>query len=133
MKDKNASFYYDLGGVSVVGGNAVTGGGEYIDVTRFLDWYTSELQAKLANLAIGLNKIPFTNAGIDLIEAKVTQQNKAGIAAGGIAPGSDSVTAPDVSDISTDDKAARELAGVVSTFTLAGAIHHITVSVTATA
>lgn len=133
MEDKRASFYYDLGGVGVVGGDAVTGSGEYIDVTRFLDWYTSELQAKIANLAIQSDKIPFTNPGIDSIEAKVVQQNKAGIRAGGIAPGTDSVTAPDVNDISTEDKQARELADVVSTFDLAGAIHHTTVTVYASA
>ncbi len=34
-------------------------------------------------------------------------------------------------DVSTADKTARELSGVVTEWTLAGAIHHITVSVTA--
>jgi hypothetical protein len=130
MKDKYAHFYYDMGGVPVVGGDAKSGAGEYIDTVRFLDWYTSELQAKLADLVISSDKVPFTNPGIDLIEAKVTAQNKAGIAAGGIAANPKPVvTAPDVSDIDSADKAARELAGVVTTFTLAGAIHHITPSV----
>jgi hypothetical protein len=132
MRDKYAHFYYDIGGRNVVGGDAKTGSGEYVDVTRFLDWYTSELQAKLANLVIGSDKIPFTNPGIDAVEAKVTAQNLAGIRAGGIAADpAPTVTAPDVNDISSEDKADRELAGVESEFTLAGAIHHITVRVTA--
>lgn len=133
LKAKYAHYYYEIAaGTSVVGGDGKTGAGEYVDVTRFIDWYTSELQVKLANLAIGLDKIPFTNPGIDLVEAKVKQQNAAGIAAGGIAADpAPTVTAPDVNDISTEDKADRELAGVTSEWTLAGAIHHITVSVTA--
>lgn len=132
MKGKFAHFYFDIGGVGVVGGDAKSGSGEFIDVVRGLDWYTSELQAKLANLAIGLNKIPFTNAGIDLVEAKVRQQNAAGITAGLISPDpAPVVTAPDVTDISTEDKQDRELSGVNTTWTLAGAIHHITVNVTA--
>lgn len=132
MKNKNAQYYYDLGGDSVVGGNGMTASGEYVDVTRFIDWYTSELQAKLANLAIGLPKIPFTNAGIDLVAGKVKQQNLAGIAANGISPDpAPVVTVPDVTDISTEDKLDRELSGVTSEWTLAGAIHHITVTVTA--
>jgi Protein of unknown function (DUF3383) len=132
MKAKYAHFYYDVGGVSVVGGDGKVGANEYIDVVRFLDSYTVNLQGDLADLVIQNDKIPFTNAGIDLIEAKVTQNNLRGIAAGGISPDpAPTVTAPDVSAISSADKANRELAGVSSTWTLAGAIHHITVNVTA--
>ncbi len=132
MKAKYAHFYYDIGGRNVVGGDAKTGSGEYVDVTRGLDWYTSELQAKLANTAIANGKIPFTNAGIDMIEARITEQNLAGVAAGLISPDEDIIIeTPDVTDISDEDKADRELSSVVTTWTLAGAIHHITVSVTA--
>lgn len=132
MKDKYVHFYYDIGGRNVVGGDAKTGSGEYVDVTRGIDWYTSELQAKLANLAISSPKIPFTNAGIDMVEAKIAEQNKAGIVAGLIADYPEpTITAPDVADVSSEDKADRELSGVTTEWTLAGAIHHITVSVTA--
>lgn len=132
LKAKFCHYYYDIGGRGVVGGDAKDAAGEYVDVVRFLDWYQSELQADLADLAIGLDKIPFTNQGIDLIEAKVTKRNAAGIAAGGIAPDpAPTVTAPDILDVSTADKQARELEGVVTEWTLAGAVHHIDVKVTA--
>lgn len=134
MKAKYAHFYYNIGGRNVVGGDAKNGAAEYIDVVRFLDWYTSELQADLADLVIGVDKVPYTNPGIDLIEAKVTKRNEAGIRAGGIAANpAPVVTAPDISDVSASDKANRELSGVTTSWTLAGAIHHITVSVTASA
>lgn len=134
MRAKYAHYYYDIGGRSVVGGDAKTGSGEYVDVTRFIDWYTSELQADLADLAIGINKIPFNNPGIALIAAKVKKRNDAGILAGGIAADpAPTVEVPDVNDVSTSDKTARELSGVTTEWTLAGAIHHITVSVTASA
>jgi hypothetical protein len=134
MRAKYAHFYYSMGGVNVVGVDGKTAEGDYIDVTRFLDWYTSELQAKLANMMIASDKVPFTNGGIDRIEAKVHAQNLAGIAAGGIAfDPAPVVTVPDISEISTEDKQARELSGVETEFTLAGAIHHITVRVTASA
>lgn len=133
LRAKYAHYYYDIGGRNVVGGDAKTGSGEYVDVTRFIDWYTSELQARLANLAIAVDKIPFTNDGIAQIEAKVKQQNDAGIKAGGIADNpAPIVTVPDISDISAEDKADRELSGVETEWVLAGAIHHITVNVTAT-
>lgn len=131
LRDRYMHYYYDVGGVNVVGGDAMTGAGEFIDTVRGLDWYTSELQAKLANLVISQWKVPMTNPGIDSVAAKVRQQNKAGIVAGLIREGTDTVTVPDIADISTEDKLARELAGVSSQFDLAQAIHHITVNVTA--
>jgi hypothetical protein len=132
MKAKYAHFYYTVGGVPVVGGDAKAASGEYIDTTRFIDWYTSELQAKLANLVIGTDKLPFTNPGIDAVEAKVRQQNAEGIRAGGIAADPEPiVTVPDVADVSAEDKAARTLNDVETEWTLAGAIHKITVRVTA--
>jgi hypothetical protein len=133
MRAKYAHYYYSVGGKNVVGGDAKMGANDYVDVTRFVDWYTSELQAKLANLLLQNNKIPFTNAGIDMVVAQVAAQNVAGIKAGGIAEGTDIITAPDISEISVADKQSRELGGVVTEWTLAGAIHHITVSVTASA
>lgn len=132
MRDKYAHFLYDLGGNNVVGGDAKTGSGEFVDVTRGLDWYESELQADLVDLVVGAKKIPYTNAGIALVQAKIEKRNAAGVARGLISPDpAPTVTVPDIADVSTADKAARELSGVSSEFTLAGAIHHITVSVTA--
>jgi hypothetical protein len=132
MRAKYAHYYYDIGGRNVVGGDAKTGSGEYVDVTRGLDWYQSELQGDLADLAIGVNKIPFTNAGIALVEAKVRKMNDRGIRAGLISPDVDPVVSvPDSADVSSADKAARELPDVESEWTVAGAVHHITVSVTA--
>jgi hypothetical protein len=132
MKAKYSHFYYDIGGRNVVGGDAKTAAGEYVDTTRGLDWYQSELQADLADLAIGVNKIPFTNQGIALVEAKVRKMNDRGIRAGLIASDPEpTVTVPDAADVASSDKAARELPDVESEWTLAGAIHHITVSVTA--
>lgn len=135
MTDKHAHWYYEIASNSpVVGGEAKTGAGEFVDVTRFIDWYTSELQADLADMAIQNDKIPFTNDGIGLIQAKVEKRNQAGIKAGGIASDpAPIVTVPDISEVSASDKAARELSGVETEWTLAGAIHHITVNVTASA
>lgn len=138
LKAKNASWYYGIGAANtnsttpVIGGNAVDAAGEYIDVVRFIDWFTANLQGDLADMVIQAMKIPFTNPGIDAVESKVRARIDAGIAAGGIAANPvPVVTAPDVSDVTSADKTARNLEGVNAQFTLAGAIHHITVNVTA--
>ena len=132
LKAKFAHFYYDIGGRNVVGGDAKTSSGEYIDTVRGLDWYESELQVKLANLEIDNDKIPYTKEGFALVEAKIRQQNDEGIAAGLIAADPEpTIELPAIEDVSTEDKLDRELAGVITEWTLAGAIHHITVRVRA--
>jgi hypothetical protein len=134
MLAKNAHFYYSVGGRGVVGGKAMTAEGEFIDVTRGLDWYSSELQADLADMVIGSDKVPYTNVGIDKVEAKVRAMNQRGIRAGLISPDPEPiVTAPDVADVSASDKQTRTLNNVETEWTLAGAIHHINVRVTASA
>ena len=131
-KAKYAHFYYDIGGRFVIGGDGKSSSGNYIDVVRGLDWYTANLQADIADLAIAVNKIPFTNPGIDLIEGKVRARNEAGIRTGLIAAyPAPIVIAPDVTQISATDKGNRELGGVTTTWVLAGAIHHTTVTVVA--
>lgn len=124
MKAKYVHFYYDVGGRNVVGGDAKTSSGEYVDVVRGLDWYESELQAKIANIEIDNDKVPYTNDGIALIEGAVRQQNTEGQNVGLISRDTEpTIEVPDVNDISTEDKQARELNGVITEWTLAGAIH----------
>jgi hypothetical protein len=132
MKDKYAHFYYDIGGRNVVGGDAKTASGEYVDVTRFIDWYSSELQADLADMVIASNKIPYTNVGIEMVKAKVRKRNRLGIEAGGIAEFPEpTISVPDVEDVADADKSSRTLNDVETEWTLAGAIHLINVSVKA--
>lgn len=135
IKAKCANYYSDLGGANVVQGEGKVSANEYIDVIRFRDWYVARLQERIANLLIQAEKIPFTDAGIALVEKEIKAQNSAGVRAGGIAPNTADtpivVTVPSLASISSADKQARWLKGVTSTWTLAGAIHKLSVTVQA--
>jgi hypothetical protein len=134
LTDKHCNWYADLGGANVVQGEGKVAANEYIDVIRFRDWYTARLQERITNLLIGAEKIPFTDAGIAVIEASIKGLNKEGIRAGGIAPDPEpTVIVPLAADVSTADKTARWLRGVSTTWELAGAIHKLSVTVQATA
>lgn len=134
MTDKHVNWYADLGGANVVQGEGKVAANEYIDVIRFRDWYSARLQERGANLLIQAEKIPFTDAGIAVIEAMIKGLNQEGIRAGGIASDpAPVVIVPKAADISTADKQARWLRGVKSTWELAGAIHKLSVTVQATA
>jgi hypothetical protein len=132
---KYANYYADFAGVNAVQGSGLVSAHEYIDVIRFRDWYVARLQERVANLLLDAEKVPFTDAGIALMETQVKAQNTEGVRAGGIAPNSPdtpiTVTAPTVADISTADKQARWLKGVASGWTLAGAINKLSVNVEA--
>lgn len=139
IRDRRAAFYYILGGISLVGGNGTVARNEYIDVVRGIDWWVARLQERLANLLIQSEKVPMTDAGLGLIEAEVRAQNDEGVAAGVINPGSPpeiaapSVWVPRAGQIAAADRQLRQVPGVRSRWTLAGAINKLTVNATITA
>lgn len=122
---KNANLYIPIGGVDVTT-EGVVASGEYIDVTRFIDWLVATMEAAVYSVLINNDKVPYTNAGIAVVENAVRQTLQIGQDNGGLAPGW-TVTVPDVANVSSADKAARVLNNVVFSAQLAGAIHKVNI------
>jgi len=125
----NGNIYVSIGG----GGTTLYGttpAGDYIDNTIFLDWLASTIQTNLITIETDpLNlKVPYTNAGIGMIESGISAAFKQGQTNGGLAPGW-SIFGPDISQVSPADKTSRTLNGVGGNGTLAGAINKINVQV----
>lgn len=124
---KNGNVYVTIGG----NGTTLYGiapGGEFFDVTIFLDWLASTIQTGViavetdpANL-----KIPYTNPGITMIENPIRAALQAGQDNQGLAPGWD-VFAPNVVNVPEVDKKNRVLNGVGFDAVLAGAINQINI------
>ena len=124
---KNSNIYIPMGGVDITS-EGIMASGEYIDVTRFIDWLQSTMEEKIYALLVNAEKVPYTNKGIAVIENAVRATLLDGIANGGIAPEpAFTVTVPNVLAVSNADKASRTLNGVGFTATLAGAIHKINI------
>lgn len=118
-----------------IGGNGTTleglaSGGDFLDITIFLDWLASTIQSGvIATVTDPLNlKIPYTNQGISQLEAPIKSSFKQGQDNGGLAPGW-STFAPNVNDVSAADKANRVLNNIGGSGTLAGAINKININV----
>lgn len=127
LQARNANGYESIGSVGVTFDGKV-GSGEYLDVTRFLDWFENTCATRVFNSLLAEDKKPFTDAGISSIGAEVRGAIKEGIAAGGIDGDQDwSVTLPKVTEVTSSDKNARTLRGVKFKFVLAGAIHKVVV------
>lgn len=129
---KNANFYINIAGINVTQlGKTV--GGEYIDIIRFIDWVVARMQEAIFTDIARLDKIPFTDGGISIIELDMRSVLKAGVRAGGIGSEQDfTITVPKAKNISTADKAARRLTGLKFSFIASGAVHAVAIQGTVT-
>lgn len=121
---KNANVYIRTAGQNITSKGTMASG-EYIDIIRGIDWLTARIQERVYTRLINSPKIPFTNAGIAVIETAVREQLDIALEQDLIAPEpAYTVTVPDVLDTDELDRQRRELKGVDFRARLAGAIHY---------
>lgn len=130
-KAKNANVYVLVASVPVTLPGKVAAG-EFIDVVRFRDWLRANLQIDVFNLLATARKVPFTDGGIAQLEGIVRARLANGVSVGGIDPGTVVVTVPKAADVSSQDRAARNLTGIAWSCRLAGAVHAVTLTGTIT-
>lgn len=132
LKNKNVNTFERFRNLSLTQTGKVSAG-EWIDVIRFRDWLAEEIKVNVLNVLVNNEKVPYTDAGIAIIEGAIRQSLRQGQVNGGIAPveydeNGDknlgyTVTVPLASNISANQKASRILTDVYFTARLAGAIH----------
>jgi hypothetical protein len=128
VQGKNGTVYTTLANLNLTQGGT-SGGGEWMDQTRFLDWLRVNIQlAMVALMARNQGKIPFDDSGIAMIEAALKVVLEQGVKNGGFVAGSIVVSPPSVDDIAVSSKTARTLPSMPWTAKLAGAIHRMTVN-----
>lgn len=129
---KNATQYTTVGGQNITEDGKVSEG-EFIDVIIFVDWLEARITEGVYGKLVNTPKLPFTDAGIGVVEAEINKVLQDGITLGGIAPDpAFSISVPKAADVSAGDKAARTLNNVTFQATLAGAIHAVTINGTVT-
>lgn len=125
---KHVNHYTRLGGVSITR-EGWASSGRFIDVTRFIDWLHARIQERLYSILVNVEKVPFTDAGVALVQNAILAQLNEGVSVGGLtADPAPVVTAPLVANISSNDKANRLLPDITFTATLAGAVHKIQIA-----
>lgn len=132
IRSKHGNFYSTISGINMTQ-EGWSAAGEWLDTTRFVDWLKARLQFLVFSALVNAKKIAYTDAGIDLIGAIIDSGLDQGVAAGGLAPGTTSVTVPLRSAVASVDRAARKLSGVTFTGELAGAIHSLEIDGSITA
>lgn len=128
---KNVNHYQNIKGVPITQ-QGYSASGEYLDITRGVDWFRARLQERLYNLLVNNEKLPFTNATGDLLRAEIDAQMREAENAGVLAPDTEDfpwvIDVQDVADISQIDRASRLWPGIEFSAYLAGAVHTIQIS-----
>ncbi len=136
LRTKGYTVYVTTAGVNhTLGGE--TPSGEYLDHTRFVDWYRIRLAEDIAQMILNNERVPYDGRGISMVEGVLRARLAAGIRSGGIAPvdadgNEPSVEVPKLSDTSSTDRGNRVLNGCKTKFMYAGAIHKVGVTITVT-
>lgn len=120
---KNGSLLETVAGVSFTVGGKVAEG-QWVDVVRGLDWWTTRMKERVLAVQLANEKIPFTDEGIGLLGAEVRAQLDEGVRVSLFAADpKPTVIVPAAASVSSVNRAARALPGVTFSARLAGAIH----------
>lgn len=125
ITDKNSNLYVSRGGVDMMEEGTMAGG-DFIDVIRGTDKLESRIKEVIFSRFVNTDKIPYTDAGVAIIENELRAVLQDAKEDNFIA--SFTISVPKVADISTVDKAARLLPDVAFTAVLASAIHRVIIN-----
>lgn len=127
LKAKNCNFFEAIGGVNVITSEAVVVSGEYIDIIRGLAWLQARSSEALFAGLINIGKVPMNNLGIDYLADKLRPVLNEAVVVRLINEGY-TITQPDESELSAQDKADRILRGISFDAILSGAVHKVYVN-----
>ncbi len=121
----NGNFYSPLAGVSVAL-YGVAASGQFMDLQIGIDGLRNDIQTSVGNLLISVPKLPYTRKGMAAVQGAVAGALQRAVIGGFLSNDAGfeySVTIPDLSGVSSADKAARILRNVNFTCTAQGAIN----------
>lgn len=128
LVNRSANSYQEVAGVAITF-EGTTGDGDFLDTQRGLDWLYDDMSKSVFEALAGADKIPFTDAGVAVIEAEVRGSLRRAVTRGILADDpAPVVTVPKVADVSSGNRALRLLPDVKFSGTLAGAIHKVVIS-----
>lgn len=126
-KNKNVNTYRTIGGVNMTAEGKVSGG-EFIDTMILCDYIKARMQENIFSRLVNLLKVPFTNAGLVIIENEIRAVLAESVNNGGLSANpAPTVSMPDVTKLSANVKALRTVEGITFRATLAGAVHFVSI------
>lgn len=124
--NKNGNAYTTVGGKNILE-NGKTASGVAVDSVRGQDWLAARIMENIYLALTSVDKVPFSDAGITLIENTVREIMEAGVSSGYVAAGY-TVSLPTLAEIPSADRLARELNDVSFSYNEQGAIEKVSVA-----
>lgn len=118
---KKANWYMEVADLPMLAEGTMASG-EFIDIIHGLDWIKARIQSRVFMVLKNSEKVPYTDAGIQLIVDTVSAALQEGVNKGIFAPGF-LISAPSKAEIAEDYIGRRILPDIAFTAELAGAIH----------
>lgn len=132
LEEKRVSRIENIQGLNRVIGGYTADAGAYFDIIRGIDWLKQRLAEDLYIRLVNSPKIPYTSAGIAMVEDVIRARLQNAVANNVIADDENLVIdMPTIAETSENDRANRLLPDCKFTCRLAGAIHKIIVRGTA--
>jgi len=125
IHNKYAASYETMGGVNVTRYGGV-GDGDFLDITRGVNWLQVRLEEYIFGLLATEDKVPYTDKGIAAVVAKMKKGFELGITNNFLI--SYIIQAPTAASISTEDKAARLLDNIKFTAIASGVINKVNIA-----
>jgi hypothetical protein len=128
---KNANIYETVGGVPITEEGTMASG-KFIDVVIGIDWLESTMQNNVFSQLVSVDKVPYTDQGVALIENRIRETLNQGVSNGLIDKSSIVITMPKVLDQPQANRANRILGDCKWSCRLAGALHFVQIQGTVT-
>lgn len=130
--NKNTNIFESLGGIDVTFDGRVIGSNTvFIDQIRGVAFIEARIQESIATTLINVDKIPYTNAGMDIIVSKIKKVLLDSVDQGILVDEPERpiiVTRPDILEVSTSDKANRFAGDFEFSAFFAGAINKLKIA-----
>lgn len=128
LRAKKANWIQTVAGRNITM-EGTTCDGDFIDNQRGLDWLQDDMTKAVFGALVAAKKVPFTNAGIAMIENEVMGSLKRAVNMGILDTlEKDAVQVPKVKDVSSTNRGLRLLPDIKFKCRLAGAIHKVVIS-----
>jgi len=128
VEGKNGSVYSSLLGVGVTQFGKQPSG-QWLDITRGSDALTNAIQVGIVTLQLNNLKVPYTDAGVDLVRGVLTGVLQSFVQSGFIAASpAFTISTPAIASVAYANKALRNLPSVFFAATLAGAINSVQIT-----
>lgn len=133
-RDKHCNTFEYIGGVGITRDGMVFDDRYiYIDVVRDIEFMKNDIEVKLLEFLIDADKIPYTDAGIAMVQGKLKNRLDNAVTLGILASSpSPTTSVPLAKDIPAIDKEGRVLNNLNFWATLANAIHKVNINGTLT-